>query len=148
MAGFLSKIGGFLGGGGGAGAAGAAQQVTGATKFAGTMNLISQGVGLGTGILGTIAGINDSKKRLEIQENLEKLSIAQRDALERDIQSQNTTTQKIAILTNAVTMIKVAEVSKKLDKTQKDNTKTLLLIIGGGVALLATAVVLRIMLKK
>lgn len=111
-------------------------------------DIAATAVGIGTGIASTIAAVGDAKKRAAFQENLEKLSLEQQGELERQIQMAKTINERIAILTNAVAMIRVAEVQRKLDKTPKNDTKQLLFIIGGGFAVLLSVVLIRLIIKR
>jgi hypothetical protein len=111
-------------------------------------DLIGQGIGISSGIVSTIASVSDAKKRAEFQENLEKLSLQQQGELEKDIQRAKTVTERIGILTNAVAMIRVAEVNKKLEKKPQNDTKQLLFIIGGGFAVLLGVVIIKLMIRK
>jgi hypothetical protein len=117
-------------------------------KLGATADVVSTVVGIGSGIASTIASVSDAKKRAEFQENLEKLSLQQQGELEKDIQRAKTVTERIGILTNAVAMIRVAEVNKKLEKKPQNDTKQLLFIIGGGFAVLLGVVIIKLMIRK
>ena len=111
-------------------------------------DLIGQGIGIASGIASTIASVSDQKKRAEFQENLAKLSLQQQGELEKEVQAAKTVTERIAILTNAVAMIRVAEVQGKLNKAPKNDTKQLLFIIGGGFAVLLGVVIIKMIMRK
>jgi hypothetical protein len=121
--------------------------VGGGSNLASGVCIASQIAGVATGIGSTIAMISDAKKRAQFQEDIEMLSLEKRNELERSIQRASSINERIKILTDAVTAIRVAEVQKKLDRKPKDDTKQLFLIIGGGFAVLLGAVLIKIMIK-
>lgn len=126
----------------------AAPASSGLTKAQGTADLVGSIVGIGSGIASTIAAVGDAKKRREFEENIQKLSLEQRGELEKDVARANTINERIKILTDAVAMIRVAEVNKKLEKKPESNTKQLLFIIGGGFALLLGVVIIKLVSRR
>lgn len=116
-------------------------------KLSGKVDIAANVLSIGSNIGSTLAAMSDAKKRAEFEKNLAYLSSEQKNALERDIARAGTLTQRIAILTNAMTMIHVQAVRSKLEKKPEDNTKQLLMIIGGGFAILIAAVIIKMTMK-
>lgn len=115
----------------------------GGAGLLGAVEPISAGIGLVTNIVGTISQISDSKKRREFDQALGRLDLAQRIALEKQVSGAKTLTERLAILTNAVSAIRQAEVTQKLknkgmaeaDERKKERLM-IYLIVGGGIAAL------------
>jgi hypothetical protein len=119
-----------------------------ADKLGSILDIGTQGVGLGLGITQTLVAIKDAKKRAEFEQNLALLTQTQKNELESEIQRATALNDRIRIITEAITKIRVAEVQKKLGKKPEDNKKQLYFIIGGGVAVLLVAIVIKLMSKK
>jgi hypothetical protein len=125
----------------------------GATGGAGLglgLDPITAGIGAATQIAGTIAQISDMSKRRDFDFALGRLSLAEKTALERELGRANTQAQKLAILTQAVSSIRSAEVTQKLvnkgmaeaDERKKERMM-IYLIVGGGLALILTVVLIK-----
>lgn len=116
-------------------------------KLSSGLALGGQASGLGLGIASTLASIGDAKKRAEFQQQLQTLELEKRRELDSQIARASSINERISILTQAVTQIRVAEVMKKLDKKPENNKKQLYFIIGGGVAVLLIAIVIKFIKK-
>jgi len=124
------------------------EEISKSEKLSSALGIASQGVGLGLGITQTLFAIGDAKKRAEFEQNLAILTQTQKNELDNEIARASSLNEKIRILTEAVTKIRIAEVQKKLEKKPEDNKKQLYFIIGGGVAVLLVAIVIKLMAKK
>jgi hypothetical protein len=111
---------------------------------------ITAGIGAATQIVGTIAQISDMQKRRDFDQAIGRLSLAEKTALERELGRANTQAQKLAILTNAVSAIRSAEVTQKLvnkgmaeaDERKKERMM-IYLIVGGGVSLIVAVLLIK-----
>ena len=108
------------------------------------------GVQAVTGIVGTIAGIGDAQRRRETEAAMGLLSLSQQMSLERDLGRARTQTERLKILTDAVSMIRSAEVTQKLanqgkeqEAKRKKERITIYLVVGGGIATLLTVILIR-----
>jgi len=118
-------------------------EITKYDKLASGIATFGQISELGLGITSTIFAIKDAKQRALFQQSLETLSLQQKNELENQVQRASALNEKIRIITEAVTKIRIAEVQKKLEKGGEGNNKQLLYIIGGGVAILLVAVIIK-----
>jgi hypothetical protein len=113
---------------------------------------ISASVMAGAQVAQTIANINDMGKRRNFEFAMGRLSLSQQIALEKDLARAKNDVDKLAILTNAVAMIRQAETQQKLinqgqadaDKRKKDRLNTYLIVGGGAAALLITFLIIKI----
>jgi hypothetical protein len=110
-------------------------------------NIAATAVGIGSTVAMTIAQVGDAKKRAQFQESLALLNANQQAELERVVQLSKDVNDRLKIITDAVAMIRVQEVKSKLEKPKDNNTKKVLLIIGGAFAILIGAVIVKIALK-
>jgi hypothetical protein len=118
------------------------------SKLLGATQVVSGVADLGIGIVSTIATIKDAQKRAEIQENLQRLSIEKQQELELEIQNAQSINEKLRIITEAVTRIKIAEVQGKLSgKDKSEENKKILYIVGGSFALLVGIVLIKLVSK-
>jgi len=116
------------------------------------MELISTAVMAGAQVAQTIANINDMAKRREYEFAFGRLNMDSRLALDKALAAANTQTEKLAILTNAVAMIRQAETTQKLinkgqaeaDKRKQDRINTYLIVGGGAAALLITFLIIKL----
>ena len=120
------------------------------TKITQGLDVAGSAAQVGSVIAGTINQFVDAGKRRQFEQTISLLSQSQQQELDAKIQKSKSANEKLAILTNAVTQIKLAEIQGKIQpKTEKKNdTKVIILIIGGGFALLLTAVIVKLTLKK
>lgn len=103
---------------------------------------------LGLGIASTVASIKDAQKRAEIEERLQTLTLEKQQELEREVQNAQSLNERLKIITDAVTRIKIAEVQGKLSgKDKTDNNKKILYIVGGSFALLVGIVLIKLVSK-
>jgi hypothetical protein len=112
--------------------------------------VILGGVQVATQVVGTIAQINDANKRRDFDFAIGRLSLDQQMALERDLSRAADATQRLAILTNAIAMIRTAETTGKLqnkgkaeEAKRKKEMLNIALIVGGGIAAIFTVILLR-----
>jgi len=111
---------------------------------------ITAGIGAAAQVAQTIANIVDMQKRRDFDQAIGRLSLAEKMALDRELGRANTQAQKLAILTNAVSAIRSAEVTQKLvnkgmaeaDERKKERMM-IYLIVGGGIALIGAVLLIK-----
>jgi len=111
---------------------------------------ISAGISAATQIVSTIAGISDMNKRRDVEQALGRLSLAEQNAIARELNRAKTQSERLAILTNAVASIRSAETTQKLknlgmeeaDRRKKEMTM-IYLIVGLGIAAVLTVVLIK-----
>jgi hypothetical protein len=111
---------------------------------------ISLGIQTLTGVASTVAQISDMANRRAVEEAVGKLTLDQQMALERELAGAKTKTDRLAILSNAVAMIRSAETTAKLQnlgkKQQAERQKemvTIFLIVGLGLATVVTVLLIK-----
>jgi hypothetical protein len=105
--------------------------------------IVTAGVAVGSAIGGTVASISDANKRRLFGNALSRLSADRQKELDDRLLRAKTLSERLTILTNAVTMIKVEEARAKIQGKQKEETRKILLIVGGGVVLLIAAFLIK-----
>jgi uncharacterized membrane protein YidH (DUF202 family) len=103
-----------------------------------------------TGVAGTISQISDAQKRREFEQAMGRLNADEKIALDRQLGRAKTQAERLAILTNAVGMIRAAETTARLqnigkaeEAKRKKEMITIFLIVGGGLALITTVILLK-----
>lgn len=108
--------------------------------------LAAVGVGVQalTGIAGTIAGINDMKKRREYEQAMGLLSNAQQKELNEKLLKANTQNERLQILSSAILQYTINA------QTAQDKSNTVMLIIAGaiGVTLIIGAIIYAVAVKR
>ncbi len=121
----------------------AAQSTGGAIVGAASMlNPIGAVVGIASGltaIAGEIIAIKDKKKQQEYTNAINNMSYADQVALNQQMLRTSTTTQRIEVLANAVATVRTAQAVQD----SKNANTTMFLILGGGLALIATAFLIK-----
>lgn len=110
---------------------------------AATIAVVQAGAAVGSAIGNTIVTIADAQKRRMFENALSRLSLDRQKELDGRLLRAKTLSERLAILTNAVTMIKVEEARAKIQGKQKEETTKILLIVGGGVVLLIAAFLIK-----
>lgn len=115
------------------------------------MPVIATAAAAVSGIVSTVAGIGDAKKRRALENNLAMLTQDQKNALERELLKTNDNTRRLEILYNAVAGIRQAQTStilqatitsREMSKVQQQRTLAFV-ILGGAVAILIAVVLIR-----
>ena len=108
----------------------------GAAKFADISSGISSVAGIGSTIITTLSTISDAKKRREFEQNLSVLTLDQQKKLERELMDANSESQRLSILTSAITQINIQRITGIADiYAQEERKKRNEQLIIGGVLL-------------
>lgn len=103
-----------------------------------TAGLVGAGGNILSGLVDNIFGAADKRKRREFEQALAMLTNQQQQNLNLALLQANTTTDRMAILTNAVLAIKQQQLSTE---GTKDNSKMYILLAAVGLLLVAFLVV-------
>lgn len=105
----------------------------GAAKVANISSSISAATNIGASIFSTLANISDQKKRRLFEQNLATLSLDQQKKLERELMDANSESQRLAILSNALTQVNLQRITgvAELYAQQERAKRNQQLIIGG-----------------
>jgi hypothetical protein len=107
------------------------------------MPIVAVAVGVGTALASTISGISNADKRKKFEFAISRLSADRQDELNRRMERARTQTERLSILANAVAMIKADERRSEIQGSQIADRNKLFLIIGGGLAILITAYLIK-----
>jgi hypothetical protein len=115
----------------------------GAAKFADISSGISSVAGIGSTIITTLSTISDAKKRREFEQNLSVLTLDQQKKLERELMDANSESQRLSILTSAITQINIQRITGIADIYAKEERKKRneQLIIGGVLLVVAVGAI-------
>lgn len=108
------------------------------------LSAVSAGVSALAGIAGTIAGINDMKKRREFEQAMGLLSNSQQNELNEKLLKANTQNERLQILSSAILQYTISA------QAGADKTNTVMLIIAAtiGVALIIGGIVYAVAIKR
>lgn len=121
----------------------------GAAKLADVSSAVSGITNIGANIVSTLANVSDQKKRRLFEQNLATLSLDQQKKLERELVNANSESQRLSILSNALTQVNIQRIMGvgELFAQQERARRNQQLIIGGiviFVGILAVYVVTKI----
>jgi hypothetical protein len=107
------------------------------------MPIVTTAVAVGTVLATTIAGISDADKRKKFEFAISRLSSDRQDDLNKEMARAKNQTERLSILANAVAMIKAEERRSEIQGSQTAERNKIILIVGGGLALLITAFLIK-----
>lgn len=104
---------------------------------------VTSGVQAATAIAQTISAINDANKRRNYDFAIGRMSADRQMELNKQLQAAENLNQRLAILANAVAMVRAQEVRSRIEGADAAERNKLILIVGGAFAVLITAFLIR-----
>jgi hypothetical protein len=104
---------------------------------------ITAGIQTATMVAQTIGQINDADKRRNYEFAISRLSADRQQLLNNQMLRAKTLTDRLGILANAVAMVKAEETRSRIQSSESAERNKMILIIGGGMALLITAFLIK-----
>jgi hypothetical protein len=100
---------------------------------------VTEAIQAGTEVAKSIAEISDIKKRREFEQNFSMLTAAQQQKLNEQLARTNTQSDRLKIMVDAFTQIKIAQSGSK----DKKELILGLAIAGAGISLLVMAIIIK-----
>lgn len=112
-------------------------------QFGGAVDPVSAGIQAAVSIASVTSQMVDRDKRRNYEFALSRLSADQQKALNRKLAAAQSQTDRLAILTSAIAQINAQTASEKIRAQSRREMTTAILIVGGGVALILTAFLIK-----
>lgn len=100
---------------------------------------VSAGINAALGIATTIQGIKDTRQAKEYQKAINNLSYEDQKKLNLKLLQASTQNERLKIMGDSVAAIKAAQVVQ----AEKNKTTRILIFLGGGLAILLTALIVK-----
>ncbi len=119
-----------------------------ATKGAGAANIASAIGDVGAVAISAISTINDVNKRRKFEQNFSQLTLEQQKGLEIKLIEAKSQSQKLAVLSEYLTQLNTQRIANLANfySDKEKSKRTMLLVLAGGIAVLA--IVTLIVIKK
>lgn len=120
-----------------------AKAAAAATKGAGTASFIEAGTSVATTAISTIAQVNDANQRRRFEQNFASLNLDQQQALEREIQNANSSSERLRVLAEYLTVLNTKRINNLVSRYSDEERKKRLnlIIIASGIGLAAILLV-------
>lgn len=119
-----------------------------ATKGAGAASAASAIGEAGATVISAISQINDATKRRKFEQNFSQLTLEQQKGLEIKLIEAKNQSQKLAVLSEYLTQLNTQRIANLANfySDKEKSKRTMLLVLAGGIAVLA--IVTLIVIKK
>jgi len=120
-----------------------AKAASAATKGANTASFIEAGTSVATTAISTIAQVNDANQRRRFEQNFASLNLDQQQALEREIQNANSSSERLRVLAEYLTVLNTKRINNLVSRYSDEERKKRLnlIIIASGIGLAAILLV-------